>query len=204
MLLKKEDLFSAKLNCNNGIIIDATVRYVDEKECYISTHASIDYNTIRNATGHLSLCAQNGCYEINVKIVNITFSLAEVVLQLNFLKKDVWKFIERRKGRRKDVSLPVRIVYSDQVLSQEIKRLSESGFSFIIKEEINPAFKHIPCEVIINFSKYPELGIENNEMQLKAKLIRIYRYQGNLMASYKFTLIFPIQINTIRTLLSKV
>jgi len=208
-MLRKEDIVAAKFvysNKGSSKHLDVGVSYIDEESCFVSLQdIKVFDGPHENLNGNLFLYTEKGFYNIEVKLSNYSFSFKEIVLEFTFKKGQKWNIIEMRLGKRKTVDLSSQITfYNGEKLLAQLKRLSESGFSCELKEELDSSLKQFPCDITIKFPINSVPGSVNNEMQLKAKFLRIHRYQGYLRGSFKFINLTQMQIDIIRIFLDSV
>lgn len=145
----------------NGIKkkVNVKFRYMGNKECYFA--GAILPNFVkpkRKSPMEIIVYTSDGVYKANVKILDTSMSLNEIMYQAELPK--TWAFTQLRQGSRKNISLPGSLKFNDGYEVQfETFDLSVGGFSFLTTEKISTIYQRFsaigtlefPAELIMNY-----------------------------------------------------
>ena len=117
-ILKTSEISKSYFNFVDGKGIKrkelVTVRYMDKNSCYFKVQIIANFNKPRwRAKADVIVYTPEGLYYTQQIIRDVSFSLNEILYKIDLPK--TWNFKQLRAGSRKKVSLPVRVVFADEV-----------------------------------------------------------------------------------------
>ena len=187
-----------------------TVRYMDKNSCYFKGQLIANFNKPRwRAKADVIVYTSEGIYYTQQIIRDVTFSLNEILYKIDLPK--TWNFKQLRAGSRKKVSLPVRVVFADEVcIDSETLDLSVGGFAFESGKNLTTVQKNFPAKCTIEFPNDAIINFPDSKLETEIKYVRQkeitdeYDKEGWHIYSFKFTKLSPDENMILKNFLLKI
>lgn len=151
---------------------EVKLRYMDSKNCYFIGSIPTGFNKPRwRAKADIVVYTPDGIYSATVIIRDTEYSLNNIFYKVDIPKS--WKFTQLRAGSRKQVALPVKLIFNDGLeIDAQTYDLSVGGFSFVGAYEFSTVQTRFACACKIQFPADGVINFPDGLLQTDAKFVR--------------------------------
>lgn len=152
----------------------ATLRFLDTKECYLSTAVPIGFEKPkRKQDAEIVAYTEDGVYKTSVKIMDTSYNNQEVMFITQLPSE--WKYTQMRQSTRKKVKAPLKISFNDNfTINAETYDISLGGASFYTESEIPELYKKIPGIIKIELPSNSYVDISSTNIFAETKFLRMH------------------------------
>lgn len=175
-ILKNSDITKIYFAYTDGKKINrkenVTVRYIDPKSCYFVGQNIPNFSKPGwRAKAKIIVYTPEGVYQAEVIIRDVTFTFQELMYKVDTPK--IWTFKQLRSGSRKQVELPVKIKFSDEVeLDSTTFDIAIGGISVKSDKNLTTVQKSFPSECTIEFPTDGYINFPDGKLVTPVKYVR--------------------------------
>ncbi|MCQ2740309.1 MAG: PilZ domain-containing protein [bacterium] len=186
--------------------IQVNVRYMDFKSCYfVSSVPPLFEKPKHKSIIDITAYTSDGVYTSQVKSLGVDVTLYEVLFETTIPQN--WKFIQLRKGTRKEVALPLSIKFDDGFeITATTFDLSVGGVSFDSYDNISTLYQRLNGELTLQLPNNLYMNFPDGKMICNSQFVRVKenKLDGTKRWVFKFTNLTSDEIMILQNYLLKI
>ena len=168
--------------------VQVNLRFMDSKEAYFATPLPTGFKKPkRKIPAELKVYTTDGIYQSKITLMDSNVSLSEVLYEVTVPLK--WDFTQMRSSSRKEIELPLKIVYNDGfAIETTTHDVSLGGVSFVFNKQISSIYKKISSILTLELPKTAIINFPDGKLTVEAKFVRetVTENFDTFIYSYKF------------------